>query len=141
MFGVITSRKLRSGDGRYDQSLGRASATCGNLFDQLRDRTRWHAIPGSHQKRMFSQRLPFTYSLMDTVADHIHWGGGHWTEARGDEKHDSAGGGHAPLAQPFICHTIFRISQSDVPLQHSRQSRQSRFARSPWKWIRRQARP
>lgn len=56
----------------------------------------WHAIPGSHQKRMFGQDLtPYTYSLMDTVADHIHWGGGHWTEARGGEKHDSAGGGHA----------------------------------------------
>lgn len=56
----------------------------------------WHAIPGSHQKRMFGQDYtPYTYSLMDTVADHIHWGGGHWTEARGGEKHDSAGGGHA----------------------------------------------
>ena len=56
----------------------------------------WHVIPGGHYQRMFGQDYnPHVYDLMGTCADHLHWAGGPWTEARGGAKHDDAGGGHA----------------------------------------------
>jgi putative membrane-bound dehydrogenase-like protein len=57
----------------------------------------WHVVPGAHFQRMYGQDFnPNLYRLMDSCADHIHWGGGHWTESRGGlGKHDPAGGGHA----------------------------------------------
>jgi putative membrane-bound dehydrogenase-like protein len=56
----------------------------------------WHAVPGARFQRMFGQDFnPHTYALMRTSADHIHWAGGHWTEARGEERHSASGGGHA----------------------------------------------
>jgi hypothetical protein len=46
---------------------------------------------------MYGEDLtPHTYALMPTCADHLHWGGGLWTESRGNQpKHSAAGGGHA----------------------------------------------
>jgi len=38
---------------------------------------------------------PNIYGLIPSCADHIHWAGGAWQEARGQEKHSEAGGGHA----------------------------------------------
>jgi hypothetical protein len=32
---------------------------------------------------------------LPTIADHIHWAGGHWTTARGGAVHSESGGGHA----------------------------------------------
>jgi putative membrane-bound dehydrogenase-like protein len=57
----------------------------------------FHAIQGAHYVRMFGQDLnPHCFGLMASCADHIHWGGGHWTESRnGQGAHDVAGGGHA----------------------------------------------
>ncbi len=56
----------------------------------------FHLIPGAHYKRMFGQDLnPYVYELMDAASDHLHWGGGHWTESRKGDEHDSPGGGHA----------------------------------------------
>jgi putative membrane-bound dehydrogenase-like protein len=57
----------------------------------------WHVVPGAHFERMFGQDLePNTYSLMPSIADHIHWGGGDWTTSRGGKgAHDAPGGGHA----------------------------------------------
>ena len=57
----------------------------------------WHVLPGAHFKRMYGQDInPYTYKLMDTCADHLHWGGGEWQESRGAKgKHGEAGGGHA----------------------------------------------
>lgn len=56
----------------------------------------FHVIPGAHFDRMFGQdHLPFSYQLMPSIADHIHWGGGHWTESRSGAAHDAPGGGHA----------------------------------------------
>lgn len=56
----------------------------------------FHIIPGAHYDRMFGQDLnPYAYELLPSCADHIHWGGGHWTTARGGAAHDDAGGGHA----------------------------------------------
>ncbi len=56
----------------------------------------FHIIPGAHYDRMFGQDLnPFAYELLPSCADHIHWGGGHWTTARGGDAHHDAGGGHA----------------------------------------------
>ncbi len=55
----------------------------------------FHAIPGARFKRMFGNDLnPYTFTLMDSCADHIHWAGGYWNVSIGG-KHDDAGGGHA----------------------------------------------
>ncbi len=56
----------------------------------------FHVIPGAHYVRMFGQDPnPYVYGLMESCADHQHWAGGHWTQARGGEKHHDFGGGHA----------------------------------------------
>jgi putative membrane-bound dehydrogenase-like protein len=63
----------------------------------------WHVVPGGHYRRMYGQDPnPYTFGLMGPASDHKHWGGGHWTSARADQKtgavqkeHDDAGGGHA----------------------------------------------
>lgn len=57
----------------------------------------WHAVPGARFERMFgSDPNPHAYQLMKTIADHLHWGGGHWTSSRGGQGvHSVAGGGHA----------------------------------------------
>jgi putative membrane-bound dehydrogenase-like protein len=57
----------------------------------------FHVIPGAHYQRMYGQDLnPHTYALLPSCADHLHWGGGDWTESRGGQgAHSEAGGGHA----------------------------------------------
>lgn len=64
----------------------------------------WHVIPGAHFQRMYGRdRTPGIarqdteqVDLMRSCADHLHWGGGAWTESRGGEgRHSEAGGGHA----------------------------------------------
>jgi putative membrane-bound dehydrogenase-like protein len=57
----------------------------------------WHVIPGAHFQRMYGQDInPHAYGLLESCADHIHWGGGHWTDSRGGKgEHSVAGGGHA----------------------------------------------
>ena len=63
----------------------------------------WHVVPGGHYQRMYGQDAnPYVFGLMGPCSDHKHWAGGHWTEARADQKtgavkkqHDDAGGGHA----------------------------------------------
>lgn len=57
----------------------------------------FHVVPGAHFVRMFGQDInPHSYQLMESCADHIHWGGGAWTDSRGGKgTHDQPGGGHA----------------------------------------------
>lgn len=57
----------------------------------------FHVVPGGHYERMFGQDVvPGVVTLMESPADHIHWGGGKWTDSRGGQgAHDVAGGGHA----------------------------------------------
>jgi putative membrane-bound dehydrogenase-like protein len=57
----------------------------------------FQVIPGAHYDRMFGEdkSAPNLYGLIPSCADHIHWAGGAWQEARGGEKHSEAGGGHA----------------------------------------------
>lgn len=56
----------------------------------------FHVVPGGHYERMFGQDVtPHVYQLLPSCADHIHWAGGPWTDARGGALHDAAGGGHA----------------------------------------------
>ncbi len=57
----------------------------------------FHVIPGAHYDRMYGQDLnPYTYGLMHSIADYIHWAGGDWTTSRGNKpEHSDAGGGHA----------------------------------------------
>ena len=57
----------------------------------------WHVVPGAHFQRMYGRDFnPHLYRLMESCADHIHWGGGPWQESRGGKgSHDQPGGGHA----------------------------------------------
>lgn len=57
----------------------------------------WHAQPGARFDRMFGNDLnPHAYGLIPSIADHLHWGGGHWTSSRGGQGvHSITGGGHA----------------------------------------------
>ena len=57
----------------------------------------WHLVPGGHYKRMFGNDYdPHVYGLLDACSDHLHWGGGKWTDSRGGKGvHSLAGGGHA----------------------------------------------
>jgi putative membrane-bound dehydrogenase-like protein len=57
----------------------------------------FHVVPGGHYDRMFGQDVvKGVVTLMESPADHIHWGGGAWTDSRGGQgAHDVAGGGHA----------------------------------------------
>lgn len=57
----------------------------------------FHVIPGARFQRMFGQDFnPHSYQLLTSCADHIHWGGGQWTDSRGGQGiHDQPGGGHA----------------------------------------------
>ena len=66
----------------------------------------WHVVPGGRYQRMFgNDPNPASYQLMDTVADHLHWGGGHWTSSRGNTGvHSVAGGGHAHAGLAIVRH-------------------------------------
>ena len=66
----------------------------------------WHVVPGGRYLRMFgNDPNPAAYQLMDTVADHLHWGGGHWTSSRGGTGvHSVAGGGHAHAGLAIVRH-------------------------------------
>ncbi len=57
----------------------------------------WHAVPGARFQRMYGQDYnPYTYELIDSTSDHLHWGGGHWSSSRGGKgPHSEMGGGHA----------------------------------------------
>lgn len=57
----------------------------------------WHVVPGAYfQRRRRETDNPFAYERIESIADHLHWGGGHWASSRGGKgKHQAAGGGHA----------------------------------------------
>ena len=55
----------------------------------------FQVLPGAHFKRMFGQDLHANaYGLIESCADHIHWGGGFWDTSIGG-VHNEFGGGHA----------------------------------------------
>jgi putative membrane-bound dehydrogenase-like protein len=61
----------------------------------------WHLIPGAHYERMHGvDPEPHVYEFMSQCADHLHWPGGAWHEAREVEEQlapavDELGGGHS----------------------------------------------
>jgi putative membrane-bound dehydrogenase-like protein len=56
----------------------------------------WHVIQGAHYERMFGNDFnPYTFDLMKTIADHLHWGGGTWQSSRSGQANSVAGGGHS----------------------------------------------
>ncbi|WP_254053393.1 PVC-type heme-binding CxxCH protein [Singulisphaera sp. GP187] len=60
----------------------------------------FHAVPGARFQRMFGQDFnPFSYELMPTCADHVHWDTTQkWSDIRRigvTRTTDEAGGGHA----------------------------------------------
>ena len=57
----------------------------------------WHIVPGMYcQRRGFERDHPHAYLRVQSIADHLHWGGGRWQASRRQEtQHEDAGGGHA----------------------------------------------
>ena len=57
----------------------------------------WHIVPGMIcQRRATEHEHPYAYGRIQSIADHLHWGGGVWQSSRQtDERHSVAGGGHA----------------------------------------------
>ena len=62
----------------------------------------WHVVPGMYlQRRGKEQDYPFAYGRIQSINDHLHWGGGKWTDSRQSSdgvtshQHSVAGGGHA----------------------------------------------
>ena len=57
----------------------------------------WHIVPGMYcQRRDNESDNPYAYGHIQSIANHLHWGGGAWHESRiTDEHHSVAGGGHA----------------------------------------------
>ena len=57
----------------------------------------FHMIPGGRYERMFGQDFnPYSFELLPSIANHIHWAGGYWdTEGADHPRNDAAGGGHA----------------------------------------------
>ena len=57
----------------------------------------WHIVPGMYcQRRDNETDYPFAYGRIQSIANHLHWGGGAWHESQvTDEQHSVAGGGHA----------------------------------------------
>src|SRR5262249_3364510 len=114
----------------------------------------WHVIPGAHFQRMFGQDFnPHWYELMNSCADHIHWGGGPWQGSRGGEgSHGERGGGHAHSGamvslgdnwpdryrnSVFMCNLHGMRVNNDLLERHSsgyvaRHGKDFLFARDPW---------
>ena len=57
----------------------------------------WHIVQGMYcERRVTELDNPYVYHRIQSITDHLHWGGGAWHEARsGDGHHSVAGGGHA----------------------------------------------
>jgi len=57
----------------------------------------WHIVPGMYcERRVTEQDNPYVYRRIQSITDHLHWGGGAWNQARSNSGHHSvAGGGHA----------------------------------------------
>jgi putative membrane-bound dehydrogenase-like protein len=57
----------------------------------------WHVVQGGHYPRIWGEDSnKHTYATIQTIADHLHWGGGDWTTSRGGlGVHSVAGGGHS----------------------------------------------
>jgi putative membrane-bound dehydrogenase-like protein len=57
----------------------------------------WHVVQGGHYPRIWGEDSnKYTYATIQTIADHLHWGGGDWTTSRGGQgAHSVAGGGHS----------------------------------------------
>ena len=57
----------------------------------------FHILPGMYcQRREREASDPHVYEPVQSIADHLHWGGGRWQDSRGNaEAHTVAGGGHA----------------------------------------------
>ncbi|MDP6469203.1 MAG: c-type cytochrome [Pirellulaceae bacterium] len=57
----------------------------------------WHIVPGMYcQRRDNEHDNPYVYRRIQSITNHLHWGGGQWQNSRkADGRHSVAGGGHA----------------------------------------------
>jgi putative heme-binding domain-containing protein len=55
----------------------------------------WYIVPGMECED-HSRKINKPYASIQAIGDHLHWGGGNWTDSRTTtESHSVAGGGHA----------------------------------------------
>jgi putative membrane-bound dehydrogenase-like protein len=57
----------------------------------------WHIVPGMYCQRRDNERdNPYVYRRIQSITNHLHWGGGQWQSSRESHgRHSVAGGGHA----------------------------------------------
>ena len=57
----------------------------------------WHIVPGMYcQRRDREFDNPYVYRRIQSIANHLHWGGDQWESSREvNERNSVAGGGHA----------------------------------------------
>jgi putative membrane-bound dehydrogenase-like protein len=57
----------------------------------------WHIVPGMYcERRDAESDNPYAYRRIQSITNHLHWGGGQWQSSRNaDDRHSVAGGGHA----------------------------------------------
>jgi len=57
----------------------------------------WHIVPGMYcQRRDHERDNPYVYRRIQSITNHLHWGGGQWQSSRESHgRHSVAGGGHA----------------------------------------------
>lgn len=55
----------------------------------------WHIVPGMYCERRANERdNPFAYQRIQTIANHLHWGGGGWQESRNPSSRKGKGKGN-----------------------------------------------
>lgn len=113
----------------------------------------WHVVPGARYQRMYGLDYnPYSYQLMASCSDHLHWQADKWQDARDGEEQSQFGGGHAHCGgmiylgdnwpaqyrgRMFTCNVHGqRINQDVLERQGSgyvgRHGEDLFFANSPW---------
>lgn len=63
----------------------------------------WHIVPGMYCERRAAERdNPYAYARIQTIANHLHWGGGAWAESRNPSSRKNGKG--KPQTQPSQDH-------------------------------------
>ena len=59
----------------------------------------WHIVPGMYcERRASEQDHPYAYGRIQSIANHLHWGGGQWQQSRNPSSRKK--GGKAAQQQP-----------------------------------------
>ena len=75
----------------------------------------WHIVPGMYCQRRDNERdNPYVYRRIQSITNHLHWGGGQWQSSRESHGRHSVAGGfrsvHAKRAVEPSMYACFRPS-------------------------------